>query len=113
MGSGVKPQPQTILVHEDLETLLMTSVLKCALFYAHDLSFHAHPCFNRAHKIFVYFVSEKNYRTPFSAPLCLRPRGDMSPLPLPTATAVNESIEQRATQYYGGEENRHYDSDRG
>jgi len=35
------------------------------LFYAHDLSSHAYPCLNRGHRIFVYFVSQKNYRTPF------------------------------------------------
>ena len=39
----------------------------CAFFYAHNFSFHAHPCLNRAHRMFVYFVSPKILH-PLSAP---------------------------------------------
>jgi len=43
--------------------------LKCALFYAqHDLFFYAHPCLNKAHIIFVYFVSQKITALPLLAP---------------------------------------------
>jgi len=56
--------------------------LKCALFYAHDLLLHAHPCLDRARRIFVYFVSPKNYRTSFQRPSLLAP-GDIFP-PGPT-----------------------------
>ena len=67
--SGVwgKAPAAMILVHfEDLDTLLMTS--KCAFFYAYDLSFHAHPCLNRAHGIFLYFVSQKITAPNFGVP---------------------------------------------
>jgi len=60
-SGGALPQwvwPPSILVRfKDLETLLMTS--KCAVFYAHNLSFHAYPCVNIAHRMFVYIVPQK------------------------------------------------------
>ena len=95
VGAGEKPQPPTILVHfEDLETLLMTS----------KMSFHAHPCLNRAHIIYVYFVSQKLPHPLSATPSAGRPgqgqegKGNMPrvrghiplallPLPIPAATA--------------------------
>ena len=56
--------------------------LKCAFFYVHDLSFHAHPCLNRAHRICVYFVWQK-LPHPFPVHLLLALRGTC---PLPATT---------------------------
>ena len=39
---GEAPAANDFGAFEDLETLLMTS--KMCFFYAHELSFHAHPC---------------------------------------------------------------------
>jgi len=54
--------------------------LRCALFYAHDLSFHAHPCLKRAYNIFIYFVSPKKLPHVVSVPTTAGARGHM-PLP--------------------------------
>ena len=104
----MKPQPPTILVHfEDLETLLMTS--KCALFYEH-LSYHAYPCLNKAHRMFVYFMSQK-CGTPSRRPLCWR-LGAYTPAPYPAllfdiimiikSITDYENLTQYAVIYEGG-----------
>jgi len=52
-----------------------------ALIYAHNLCFHAHPCLNRAHRICVYFQSQK-----ITAPALNVPPSDWRPgayAPLP------------------------------
>jgi len=56
------------------------------ILYAHDLSYHAHPYLKRAHRIFIYFVSQKIMH-PHSAPLCWR-RGQMALLILPAAAEL-------------------------
>ena len=81
----------TILVHfEDLETLLVTSKMHCS---THDLSFPAHSCLNRAHRIFVYFVSQKITTPHFGAPLCWRPGAYTPLLPAVFAGIFNISAE--------------------
>ena len=62
--------------------------LKCALFYAHDLSFRALSCLNKAHRICVYFVSQKKLSQPFRRLPLLAP-GGMPPSPLPAPLCTN------------------------
>ena len=55
--------------------------LKFALFYAHDLSFHAHVSLpQQSSQNVCIFCVAKNYRTPFRCPLCWRP-GAHAPFP--------------------------------
>jgi len=82
-------QPPTILMHFEKH-------LKCALFYAHDLSFYAYPCLNRAHRMFVYFMSPK-ITAPFSATPLLAPGGIC---PRPAANAYRPFTYRAQDEYW-------------
>ena len=83
MGSGVKPQPPTILMNfEDLETLLMTSkmyIVLCTWFVVPCPSLNQQSSHN-----FCIFCIAKIPR-PLSAPLLLAPEGICPSVPLLTA----------------------------
>jgi len=94
MGSEERckfPSAVWVEVHfEDLETLLMTSKM-CIVLYAHNLSLHAHPSLNRAHRIFVYFVSQK-LPHPFRRRLLLAPWGICPLCPFPPPLLPSQLI---------------------
>ena len=66
--------------------------LKCALFYAHDLSFHTIPTSTEIAE-FLYILCRKKYRTPFRRPSSAGSRSMPSAPPPPAATAAVRSVD--------------------